>query len=77
MERIDLACDGPNCQATFPGEETMARTILSSRGRGWHQFSGESLSGKVIFKALCPGCLRNMSWRRDPLTVLDGQETMF
>jgi hypothetical protein len=51
----DLACD--TCRVVFDYAGPRARILNAARSRGWHLFSGASLTGKRIESHLCPPCI--------------------
>lgn len=50
----DLTCE---CGAVFQYAGPRSKVLNAARSRGWHLYSGASLTGKRIESHLCPDCI--------------------
>jgi hypothetical protein len=74
-----LGCDNFDiCGQTVPQFDDDATTVAHARARGWHVFSGPTMSDYWVEVILCESCVGSPRARlpRAP-KVLDGQGELF
>lgn len=71
----DLACDTCGAVLSYPVNTVLLEQM--ARAKGWHCWSGSSMTGKDIDTALCPDCVGTSRTKLSKVEHLEPQDPLF
>lgn len=76
---MNINCDNySDCNSMVLDQGSVAATVAKARARGWHLFTGPSLTGKPLDVVLCDRCVGTPRSRvPEPIKNFPEQEYLF
>ena len=71
----DLGCNTCDAVLSYPTDTVNLEQI--ARARGWHCYTGTSMTGKDMDIALCPDCASSPRAKLPKVVALEPQEPLF
>jgi hypothetical protein len=75
LDNGNLACT--TCGAVFEYPGSQAAVLNAARAKGWHLFTGQSLTGKDLDNQLCEACIGSAKKKPVKGDVLDEDVPLF
>ncbi len=75
LKNGDLGCD--TCGSVYEYGGPHAIVLNAARSKGWHLFTGASLSGKQLDSHLCPECVGTSRSAKVKVERLEQEEPLF